>query len=256
MSILPGSSDTITIDEEFRAHCPPLTETERQMLRQDIERTGLLSPLIVWNHEGKTILVDGHNRYEILQELERLDELQTTELVFGTRENALNWIINNQLGRRNLSPDAAALLRGKLYTAQRIPVKERLAALKTLNPSGRATDPSGHSVHMASDPEIAKGIAEQSGVSSRTVRRDAKFAEAVEKLGITKEVMAGTENRTRKEIIQAASPEPKPLPTLMRERPLEDILSQRWEPFIKDIPFNKHRDVYHWITRKLNQPRW
>ena len=60
MSILPGSCDTITIDEEFRAHCPPLTETERQMLRQDIERTGLLSPLIVWNHEGKTILVDGH----------------------------------------------------------------------------------------------------------------------------------------------------------------------------------------------------
>ena len=255
MSILPGSSDTITIDEEFRAHCPPLTETERQMLRQDIERTGLLSPLIVWNHESKTILVDGHNRYEILQELERLDELQTTELVFGTRENALNWIINNQLGRRNLSPDAAALLRGKLYTAQRIPVKERLAALKTLNPSGRATDPTGNSCQLASkDP--AAGIAENTGVSARTVRNDAKFAEAVEKLGITKEVMAGTENRTRKEIIQAASPEPKPLPTLKRERPLEDILSQRWEPFIKDIPFNKHRDVYHWITRKLNQPRW
>jgi len=60
MSILPGSCDTITIDEEFRAHCPPLTETERQILRQDIERSGLLSPLIVWNHEGRTILVDGH----------------------------------------------------------------------------------------------------------------------------------------------------------------------------------------------------
>jgi len=52
-----------------------------------------------WTH-----LVDSHNRYEIFQDLERLDELRTTELVFGTRENALNWIINNQLGRRNLSP--------------------------------------------------------------------------------------------------------------------------------------------------------
>ena len=254
MSILPASSDTITIDEEFRAHCPPLTETERQMLRQDIERTGLLSPLIVWNHEGKTILVDGHNRYEILQELGRLDEIQTTELVFDTRENALDWIINNQLGRRNLSPDAAALLRGKLYTAQRIPVKDRLFQPgMSGNPTGKAKEQSGHSVHMGSDPEIAKGIAEQSGVSSRTVRRDAKFAEAVEKLGITKEVMAGTEKRTRKEIIEAAFP---PLPTLKRERPLEDILTQRWEPFIKDIPFNRHRDVYQWITRTLNQPRW
>ena len=85
------------------------------------------------------------------------------------------------------------------------------------------------------------------------MKRDAKFAEAVEKLGITKEVMAGTEKRTRKEIIEAAFPKS---PSPIRERPLEDILSQRWEPFIKDIPFTKPREVYHWIIRKLNQPRW
>ena len=85
------------------------------------------------------------------------------------------------------------------------------------------------------------------------MKRDAKFAEAVEKLGITKDVLSGTERRTRKEIIQTAFPKS---PSPIRERPLEDILTQRWEPFIKDIPFNKHRDVYHWITRKLNQPRW
>ena len=251
MSILPASSDTITIDEEFRAHCPPLTETERQMLRQDIERTGLLSPLIVWNHEGKTILVDGHNRYEILQELGRLDEIQTTELVFDTRENALDWIINNQLGRRNLPPDAAALLRGKLYTAERIPAKERLFKPGvSANPGGV---PKTEDCHSGSPETIADAIAKKTGVSARTIARDAKFAEAVEKLGITKEVMAGTEKRTRKEIIEAAFP---PLPTLKRERPLEDILTQRWEPFIKDIPFNRHRDVYQWITRTLNQPRW
>ncbi|MEI8313469.1 MAG: ParB N-terminal domain-containing protein [Verrucomicrobiota bacterium] len=251
MSILPASSDTITIDEEFRAHCPPLTETERQMLRQDIERTGLLSPLIVWNHEGKTILVDGHNRYEILQELGRLDEIQTTELVFDTRENALDWIINNQLGRRNLPPDAAALLRGKLYTAERIPAKERLFKPGvSANPGGV---PKTEDCHSGSPETIADAIAKKTGVSARTIARDAKFAEAVEKLGITKEVMAGTEKRTRKEIIEAAFP---PLPTLKRERPLEDILAQRWEPFIKDIPFNRHRDVYQWITRTLNQPRW
>jgi len=251
MSILPGSCDTITIDEEFRAHCPPLTETERQMLRQDIERTGLLSPLIVWNHEGQTILVDGHNRYEILHELGRLDEIQTTELVFDTRENALDWIINNQLGRRNLPPDAAALLRGKLYTAERIPAKERLFKPGvSANPGGV---PKTEDCHSGSPETIADAIAKKTGVSARTIARDAKFAEAVEKLGITKEVMAGTEKRTRKEIIEAAFP---PLPTLKRERPLEDILAQRWEPFIKDIPFNRHRDVYQWITRTLNQPRW
>jgi hypothetical protein len=252
MSILPASCDTI--DEEFRAHCPPLTETERQMLRQDIERTGLLSPLIVWNHEGgKTILVDGHNRYEILHELGRLDEIQTTELIFDTRENALDWIINNQLGRRNLSPEAAALLRGKLYTAQRIPVKDRLfQAGVSGNPTGKAKEQVGQSEPPASR-DTASILAMKTGVSRETIKRDAKFAVAVEKLGITKEVMAGTEKRSRKEIIQAALPTS---PAPMRELPLEDILSKRWGPFIKDIPFTKHRDVCQWITRTLNQPRW
>ena len=134
----------ITIDPEFRNHCPPLSVAEHQLLLESLNQAGLLSPLIVWKHEGKTILVDGHNRYEILQELDRLDEIKTTELVFGTRENALNWIIKNQLARRNLAPDAAALLRGKLYIAQRIPVKERLfQAGVSGNPTGKAKEQRG-----------------------------------------------------------------------------------------------------------------
>jgi len=54
--------NTITIDEEFHNLCPPITDSERGLLRESLNREGLISPLIVWNHEGKTILVDGHNR--------------------------------------------------------------------------------------------------------------------------------------------------------------------------------------------------
>jgi len=148
-----------------------------------------------------------------------------------------------QLGRRTLSPDAAALLRGKLYNSRKLAVPNQTGANQYAE------------VKAQNDrrPTTAETISSETGVSRETVKRDAKFAEAVEKLGITKEVMAGTEKRTRKEIIQTAFP---PLSTLKRERPLEDILSKRWEPFIKDIPFTKHRDVYQWITRTLNQPRW
>ena len=148
-----------------------------------------------------------------------------------------------QLGQRPLSPDAAALLRGKLYNSRKQAVANQTGA----NQYAEVKAQNGQR------PTTAESISAETGVSRETVKRDAKFAAAVEILGITKEVMAGTEKRTRKEIIQAAFPPP---PTLKRERPLEDILSQRWERFIKDIPFNKHRDVYHWITRKLNQPRW
>ena len=151
--------------------------------------------------------------------------------------------IRAQLGRRSLSPDAAALLRGKLYNSRKLAVT---------NQSG-VNQYSEGKAQNEQQPTTAESISAETGVSRETVKRDAKFAEAVEKLGITQDVLAGTEKRTRKEIIQAVFPKS---PSPIRERPLEDILSQRWEPFIKDIPFTKHREVYHWITRKLNQPRW
>ena len=68
------------------------------------------------------------------------------------------------------------------------------------------------------------------------MKRDAKFAEAVAKLGITTDVLAGTEKRTRKEIIQAAFP---PLPTQMSHNPLEEILTKRWETFINHPAFTR-----------------
>jgi len=151
--------------------------------------------------------------------------------------------IDGEFRAQTLSPDAAALLRGKLYNSRKLAVPNQAGA----NQYSEVKAQNGQR------PTTAESISAEAGVSRETVKRDAKFAEAVEKLGITKDVLAGTEKRTRKEIIQAAFPKS---PSPIRERPLEDILSQRWEPFIKDIPFTKHRDVYHWITRKLNQPRW
>ena len=135
------------------------------------------------------------------------------------------------------------MLRGKLYNSRKLAVP---------NQNG-ANQYSEVEAQNEQRPTTAESISAQTGVSREKVKRDAKFAEVVEKLGITQDVLAGTEKRTRKEIILAAFPKS---PSPIRERPLEDILSQRWEPFIKDIPFTKHREVYHWITRKLNQPRW
>jgi ParB-like chromosome segregation protein Spo0J len=249
--------NTITIDEEFHNLCPPITDSERGLLRESLNREGLISPLIVWNHAGKTILVDGHNRYEILQELERLDEIQTTELVFGTRENALNWVIKNQLGRRNLAPDAAALLRGKLYIAQRIPVKDRLfQAGVTGNPVGVNQHSRMGGQELPPVPPVEKTadiIGNQTGVSARTVKNDAKFAEAAEKLGIEKDIIAGKEKRSRKAIIQAATSEPKEPAPNRQERPLEEILAKRWEAFVKGLPVTRHSEVRLWLTNKLKE---
>ena len=54
----------LKIDPEFQSQIPPLTDDEFKQLEENILKEGkLLSPLIVWNNT----LVDGHNRYTILQ---------------------------------------------------------------------------------------------------------------------------------------------------------------------------------------------
>ena len=53
------------IDDEFNALIPSLTEEEKKELRQSIESDGIRDALVVWGD----ILIDGHNRYEIAQEL-------------------------------------------------------------------------------------------------------------------------------------------------------------------------------------------
>lgn len=92
----------LTIDPEFEAKCPPLTEDELSQLEENILEEGLvLMPLIVWNDT----IVDGHNRYRIAQAHPGI-EFRTHEKQFSNRYEALSWICKNQLGRRNLTPPA------------------------------------------------------------------------------------------------------------------------------------------------------
>ena len=88
----------LKIDPEFQSQIPPLTDDEFKQLEENILKEGkLLSPLIVWNN----ILVDGHNRYAILQKHPEI-YFSTTPLQFENREETIAWICRNQLGRRNL----------------------------------------------------------------------------------------------------------------------------------------------------------
>ena len=82
--------------------------------------------------------------------------------------------IRAQLGQRTLSPDAAALLRGKLYNSRKLAVPNQAGA-------NQYTEVKAQNEQR---PTTAESISAETGVSRETVQRDAKFAEAVEKLGI------------------------------------------------------------------------
>jgi len=227
----------IVIDAEFQKLIRPLSQEERKELKESLSSCGLLMPLVVWNSEGKTILVDGHNRLSLWQEFNGFNEeyeFKTQELRFGNRDKVKEWIIKNQLGRRNLSPKDFSLLVGQLYN-QRKKVSP--------NPDGKNqhSEVKGKS---CTQPTTAEQVAAETGVSPRTVKSAGKLAAAVEA------IQAAEPELPREEVIEKAKkPAVKPKPKLS----LEKLLPKRWESFIKDIAVTEHTDVRLWLKAKLKE---
>ena len=99
----------LKIDPEFQSQIPPLTDDEFKQLEENILKEGkLLSPLIVWNNT----LVDGHNRYTILQKHPEIC-FSTMPLPFESREEVLAWICKNQLGAAQSFPRTETLPAGE-----------------------------------------------------------------------------------------------------------------------------------------------
>lgn len=87
----------LIIDKEFQMLIPPLAPEEYQKLKENIIADGCREPLVIW---GK-IIVDGHNRYKICTESNVL--YKTINKEFKDRSDVIEWMLRNQLGRRNLT---------------------------------------------------------------------------------------------------------------------------------------------------------
>lgn len=85
------------MDTRFKHIIPPLSVDEYNQLERNILRDGIRDPLVVW---GDT-LIDGHNRYLIAQKHGL--EYATVNKDFADEKAAIEWIILNQFGRRNIS---------------------------------------------------------------------------------------------------------------------------------------------------------
>ena len=109
----------IRIDEDFKSLLPPLSEEERAELEKDISANGVYSPLILWNET----LVDGHNRYEICTAL-GIEDFPTIERNFGSKSDAMQWIIDNQKARRNLKPSEMVQALAKVEAQMRAEANE------------------------------------------------------------------------------------------------------------------------------------
>ena len=85
------------IDPEFKSLIPPLSPEEYHQLEQNILTHQCRDPITLW----RNIIIDGHNRYEICTKHGL--SYETKVLRFPSREAVKLWMLENQLGRRNLS---------------------------------------------------------------------------------------------------------------------------------------------------------
>ncbi|WP_437796476.1 hypothetical protein [Sorangium sp. So ce693] len=154
----------ISVDEEFSKLIPPLSPEELAQLERHLLTEGCQDPLLVWDDGQQRLLLDGHNRYEICRRHRIPHTVRTIHL--SDRDTARTWILEHQLGRRNLTPEAQAYLRGKLY--------------RSYKRQGARTDlPAGQSDQRFT---TAEQLAAAHHVGEKTIRRDAQFAEQLDQL--------------------------------------------------------------------------
>ncbi|MCL2362114.1 MAG: hypothetical protein FWC73_09915 [Defluviitaleaceae bacterium] len=150
------------IDLEFKGLIPPLLPEEREQLEQNImECRRCHDPIILWDG----IIIDGHNRYEICMKYGI--EFQIEELHLPNRETAKVWILENQLGRRNLTDIARmdmALLKEEMLREKALRNLSRAGGDKK-SPLAQSSKPKIESVH------VRKAIAQEAGVGETTLRR-------------------------------------------------------------------------------------
>lgn len=101
--------DDLVVDKEFDELLPVLSPDELDQLEQSILTYGLMDPIKVWEEpeSGRYIIIDGHNRYRVMKknnlECEYWNIRVIPECDLPTREDVKRWMLNQQLGRRNLT---------------------------------------------------------------------------------------------------------------------------------------------------------
>lgn len=205
----------IEILEELRDLIPPLQDMELEQLHRSIDSTsGPETPLKVWKE--KNILIDGHHRYAYCTEKGYDYDVQYESFI--NIDAVKDYMILHQLGRRNVDPQTASYLRGKLYKNRK-------------HSHGGARKSRAQNGHLPAS--TAEQVAQETGVSKNTIRRDEKFADAVDiitekanKGEITQEKKKEIMSKPKSQIIKESKPQDdKPKKEVKKVEPFEKVLN-------------------------------
>jgi hypothetical protein len=203
----------IIIDEEFERILPKLEKQSSAQLEEGILQFGCLMPLVLWNG----ILIDGHNRYEILQRHGL--PFNTISMEFNSRDEVIAWIIETQIQRRNLNQLQLSYYRGMSYELE----KKVVGNMSKRNQQKVECAQNGHiPENEFIQGSTAKRLAEHYNVSRNTIRRDAQVARAINIIGeknpeIKIDILSGEIRISRKQLQEMASGTPEQVDTVITQ---------------------------------------
>ncbi|UXE67987.1 MAG: ParB N-terminal domain-containing protein [Chryseotalea sp. WA131a] len=159
---------SLTILKEIKDYIHPLSEEEFFNLEKSILLEGCRDPLIAWQKkDDQLVLVDGHNRYKICKK--NNIPFKVKKIDFKDIEEVKIWMVENQMGRRNLTPDQMSYYRGLKYLS----LKKKKGGYDNVLSKGQ------------NDFSTSEFLAAQFDISESTIKRDAKFAEGLNVIGFT-----------------------------------------------------------------------
>jgi hypothetical protein len=187
----------IKIDQEFRDIIPALTGAEFEQLEKNIIEEGCREKIITWNG----FLIDGHNRYKICEKNSiKFEVLEKND--FEDRHAVINWMIQNQIGKRNLTGGTISYLRGlklkrekqrKLELENLLDDKGDVILEKKLDkteadstevsekePTPAEAEKDHLEIIKEHEEMIAQEVSEMYRVATSTLKKDEKFADAID----------------------------------------------------------------------------
>jgi hypothetical protein len=156
---------SLKVNPAFQRLIPLQSREEFRALDASIQVEGCRDPLTVW--KGHNVILDGHTRHELCLGHKRKVKVREVEL--PDEKAAVEYILQIQRQRRNLTREAMSYFRGSEYNA----VKQSHGGVR------RGRRPKGQSDPLVS---TAMKLAGQYGVSAKTIKRDGVFARVIDKI--------------------------------------------------------------------------
>jgi len=208
--------DAVVIEPEFRDLVQPLQQDELRQLEENLLAKGCRDPLVRW--EGNGLLLDGYHRHRLCTE--HGIPFRVVDVALQDRESAKLWILQNQLGRRNLTDDQRAAM-AHLVSKQRIAISKRDRSAKGASAAARDDHGQFHrsvitavterpDVAPVDKPRERTVAAKAAKVSERKVQAVADVEKV--KPQLVREIVAGKLTIAKaKEAVKAAKRQPEAL---------------------------------------------